>query len=56
MKTSEIFSLSASQAYCAIVELSDVHSWETVAREMIGRMSGDEAREFLDDFNRLHVD
>lgn len=56
MTTSDIFSLSAMQARSAIVDLSDVHSWETVAREMLSRMSGDEAREFLDDFNRLHVD
>ena len=54
--TADIFSLSAMQARSAIVDLSDHYSWETVAREMLSRMSGDEAREFLDDFNRLHVD
>jgi hypothetical protein len=56
MTTAEIFSLSAMQARSAIVELSDHYSWETVAREMLSRMSGDEAREFLDDFNRLYAD
>ena len=55
MTTADIFSMSAMQARSAIVELSDHYSWETVAREMLSRMSGDEAREFLDDFNRLHA-
>ena len=48
--------LSASQARSAIYDLADDFSWETVAREMISRMSGDEAREFVDDFIRLYAD
>jgi hypothetical protein len=40
----------------AIFEIADVYSWETVAREMITRMSGDEAREFVEDFNALYAD
>jgi len=48
--------LSASQARCAIFDLADDFSWETVAREMISRMSGDEAREFLEDFQSLYAD
>jgi hypothetical protein len=42
--------LSASQARSAIYDLADLYSWETIATEMISRMSGDEAREFVDDF------
>lgn len=48
--------LSASQARSAIYDLADDFSWETVAREMVARMSGDEAREFVDDFQRLYAD
>ena len=46
--------LSASQARSAICWLADDFSWETVAREMISRMSGDEAREFVEDFRNLY--
>ena len=46
--------LSASEARSAICDLADDFSWETVAREMICRMSGDEAREFLEDFQSLY--
>jgi len=42
--------LSASQAKSEIITLTDNFSWETVGREMIARMSGDEAREFLEHF------
>lgn len=45
---------SASAARSAIYDLADLYSWETVAAEMICRMSGDEAREFVDDFQRLY--
>jgi len=38
--------LSASEARSAI--------YETVAREMVSRMSGDEAREFVEDFRSLY--
>ena len=48
--------LSASEARVAIFDLADDFSWETVAREMISRMSGDEAREFVDDFIRYYAD
>ena len=46
--------LSASAARSAIFDLADDFSWETVAREMISRMTGDEAREFVEDFRRLY--
>ena len=46
--------LSASAARSAIYDLADLYSWETVALEMISRMSGDEAREFVEDFRRLY--
>jgi len=48
--------LSATAARSAIYDLADDFSWETVAREMVARMSGDEAREFVDDFQRLYAD
>jgi hypothetical protein len=48
--------LTASQARSAIYDLADDFSWETIATEMISRMSGDEAREFVDDFQRLYAD
>ena len=41
---------SASEARQWIWELADHHSWETVAKEMISRMSGDEAEEFVEHF------
>jgi hypothetical protein len=58
MTYAEILSahLSASQARTAIFDLADQFSWETVAREMIGRLSGDEAREFVEDFQSLYAD
>jgi hypothetical protein len=46
--------LSASEARSAIYDLADDFSWETVAREMVSRMSGDEAREFVEDFRSLY--
>ena len=48
--------LSASAARAAICDLADQFSWETVAREMISQMSGDEAREFVEDFQSLYAD
>ncbi len=48
--------LSASAARSAICDLADLYSWETVAREMLSRMSGDEAREFVEDFQSLYAD
>ena len=46
--------LSASAARSAIYDLADLYSWETVAAEMVCRLSGDEAREFVEDFKRLY--
>lgn len=43
--------LSASDARDEILNLTDRYSFETICREMIIRMSGDEAREFLEHFN-----
>jgi hypothetical protein len=48
--------LSATAARSAIYDLADLYSWETIACEMIARMSGDEAREFVEDFQRLYAD
>jgi hypothetical protein len=48
--------MSANQARVAIYDLADDFSWETVGREMISRMSDDEARDFLEDFQRLYAD
>ena len=48
--------LTASEARSAIYDLADLYSWETVAAEMIARMSGDQAREFVEDFQRLYAD
>ena len=48
--------LTASQARSAIYDLADLYSWETIATEMISRMSGDDAREFVEDFQRLYAD
>ena len=48
--------LSANQARGAICDLADQYSWETVAREMLSRLSGDEAREFVEDFQSLYAD
>ena len=42
--------LSASEVRSAIFDLADDYSWETIAKEMIAQMSGDDARKFLDDF------
>ena len=48
--------LSATAARSAIYELADLYSWETIAGELVARLSGDEAREFVDDFQRLYAD
>ena len=42
--------LSASEARSAIIDLADNFSWETVCREMIQNMSGDDARDFVEHF------
>ena len=56
MSTTVTRYMSSNVAKCAIFDLADTFSWETVAREMIARMSGDEAREFLEDFTSLYAD
>ena len=38
----------AREARNAISDLADHYSWETVAKEMIRRMNGAEARSFLE--------
>ena len=48
--------LSASEARVAIFDLADDFSWETIGREMVSQMSGDQAREFLEDFIALYAD
>jgi hypothetical protein len=48
--------LSASGARSAICDLADLYSWETVAREMVAQMSGDEARQFVEDFQTMYAD
>jgi len=47
---------SAAASRSDIYDLADLYSWETVAREMVSRMSGDEAREFVSDFISLYAD
>ena len=48
--------LTASEVRSAIYDLADLYSWETVAKEMICQMSGDDARFFLSTFRRLYAD
>lgn len=47
--------LSANDAREEILKLADIYSFETVCREIVLRMSGDEAREFLEHFERHFV-
>ena len=47
---------SAHDTRCMICDLADHYSWETVAKEMIRRMTGDEAREFVEDFKSFYTD
>jgi hypothetical protein len=46
--------IPSNQSKVEIYDLADVWCWETVAKEMVARMSGDEAREFVADFRRLY--
>ena len=46
--------MTANDARMVICELADVSSWEIIGREMISRMSGDEARSFVEDFTDLY--
>lgn len=48
--------LTTMEAKTAIYDLADLYSWETIAKEMVSRLSGDEARDFLEDFRRLYAD
>ncbi len=43
--------LSATQARDKIIELAEEITFETVCREIVSRMSGDEAREFVEYFH-----
>jgi Cys-tRNA synthase (O-phospho-L-seryl-tRNA:Cys-tRNA synthase) len=42
--------LSAKQAREKILEFADSYSFETVCLEIVNRMTGDEAREFVEHF------
>ena len=46
----------AREARNAISDLADHYSWETVAKEMIRRMSGDDARSFLEDWEHFEAE
>ena len=46
----------AREARDAICDLADYYSWETVAKEMIRRMSGDEARDFLEAWEHFEAE
>jgi hypothetical protein len=48
--------LSANDARSAIICFADDFSWETVAREMINRMSVDDARDFAEYFHTNFVE
>ena len=48
--------LSANDARSAIICFADDFSWETVAREMINRMSVDDARDFVEHFHTFFVE
>lgn len=48
--------LTASEARSAIYSLADQFSWETVARELVDQLSGDDAREFVEDFLLNYAD
>jgi Cys-tRNA synthase (O-phospho-L-seryl-tRNA:Cys-tRNA synthase) len=43
--------LSATQAREKILEFADSYSFETVCLEIVNRMTGDEAREFVEHFH-----
>ena len=46
--------MTATIARLEIYKLVDIYSWETIGREMVSRMSGDEARSFVEDFEDLY--
>ena len=48
--------LSADDARSAILCFADDFSWETVAREMINRMSVEDARDFAEHFHTFFVE
>ena len=50
MITTNFSDLTANGARQAIYNLTSIYSWETIGSEMISRMSGDEARSFVEDF------
>ena len=47
--------LSANCTREEILKLADIYSYETVCREIVLRMSGEEVREFLEHFERHFV-
>ena len=52
--TNEVQIMTANDARLAIYSLADMYSWETIGREMLSRMNGDEAESFLTDFTDLY--
>jgi hypothetical protein len=54
--TLDFSTLSADDARSAILCFADDFSWEIVAREMIKRMSGDDARDFAEHFHTLLIE
>jgi predicted component of type VI protein secretion system len=46
----------ASEARDAVYDLSDYFGWKTLAEEMIRRMTGDEARSFLEDMEHFEAE
>ena len=56
VQTMEFSTLSATDARSAILRFADDFSWETVAREMIYRMSVDDARDFVEHFHTNFVE
>lgn len=53
MKTNSDY-MTANDARMAIYDLATSYSWAIIGREMISRMSGDEARSFVEDFTDLY--
>ena len=56
VQTMDFSTLSADDARSAILCFADDFSWETVAREMINRMSVDDARDFAEHFHTNFVE
>ena len=54
--TLDFSTLSADDTRSAILCFADDFSWETVAREMIKRMSVDDARDFAEHFHKFYIE